>query len=74
MSDTIYNKIVVNGINAIDLTSDTVQASDVRLGKTVHINSGMIVTGTYVKQKPTFYTPTINISNDILTVTDQNGA
>ena len=41
-----YNKITLNGETKIDLTQDTVTAEDVALGKTFHLNSGEIATGT----------------------------
>jgi len=48
----LINKITLNSQTLIDLTSDTVLASDVGIGKTVHLASGEKVTGTqpqYIK-------------------------
>lgn len=45
-SDRIYNKVVYGGQTLIDLTGDTVQASDVINSKTFHDKSGASVTGT----------------------------
>lgn len=41
------NKVEANGETLIDLTNDTVQASDVLKGKTLHLASGVQVEGTY---------------------------
>ena len=41
-----YNKIVYGGSTLIDLTADTVEASDVLKGKTFHAKSGEAKTGT----------------------------
>ena len=46
MADKIYNKVVYGGQTLIDLTGDTVQASDVINSKTFHDKSGASVTGT----------------------------
>lgn len=40
------NKIIYNGNVLIDLTADTVTASDLKHGVTAHDNSGAIITGT----------------------------
>ncbi len=40
------NKVIYDGRTLIDLTSDTVEASDVINAKTFHAKSGQIVTGT----------------------------
>ena len=45
-----YNKITLNGETKIDLTQDTVTAGDVALGKTFHLSSGEIATGTHTTQ------------------------
>ena len=42
------NKIVINGDTKIDLSSDTVEASDVLSGKTFHDSQGVLRTGSYV--------------------------
>ena len=41
------NKVEANGQTLIDLTSDTATANDVLEGKTLHLSSGVIETGTY---------------------------
>ncbi len=41
------NKVVYFGRTLIDLTGDTVQAGDVREGKTFHAASGAPLTGTW---------------------------
>lgn len=54
-----YNKITLNGETKIDLTQDTVTAEDVALGKTFHLKSGEIATGTYTtKLQEKTVTPT----------------
>lgn len=45
MANTI-NKVIYGGDTLIDLTSDTVTASDILTGKTAHDKSGAIITGT----------------------------
>lgn len=45
MANTI-NKVIYGGDTLIDLTSDTVTASDILTGKTAHDKSGTIITGT----------------------------
>lgn len=40
------NKIIYGNTTLIDLTSDTVEASDILTGKTAHDKSGAIITGT----------------------------
>lgn len=42
----IINKVIYGGNTLIDLTSDTVTASDILTGKTAHDKSGAIITGT----------------------------
>lgn len=42
----IINKVIYGGNTLIDLTSDTVSASDLLSGKTAHDKSGAIITGT----------------------------
>lgn len=47
MADTkIYNKVVYGGKTLIDLTGDTIEASDVINGKTFHAKDGTTKTGT----------------------------
>lgn len=41
------NKVEANGQTLIDLTSDTATATDVIEGKTLHLASGAVATGTY---------------------------
>lgn len=45
MANTI-NKVIYGGDTLIDLTADTVTASDILTGKTAHDKSGAIITGT----------------------------
>lgn len=47
------NKIIFNGETLIDLTGDTVSASDVQSGKTFHLPSGETATGTSTKDSDT---------------------
>lgn len=47
------NKIIYGGEVKIDLTGDTVTASDVTLGKTFHDKAGDILTGTSTKDSDT---------------------
>lgn len=42
----LINKVIYGGDTLIDLTSDTVTASDVLTGKTAHDKSGAVITGT----------------------------
>ena len=46
MANTSINKVIYGGNTLIDLTSDTVTASDVQSGVTFHLPSGEIGTGT----------------------------
>lgn len=46
MANQYANKIVINGVTKIDLTGDTVSASDILSGKTAHDKSGAPITGT----------------------------
>ena len=46
MANTAINKVIYGGNTLIDLTSDTVTASDVHSGVTFHLPSGEIGTGT----------------------------
>lgn len=45
MSNNTINKVIYGGDTLIDLTSDTVTASDILTGKTAHDKSGTIITG-----------------------------
>ena len=48
MSNTVYNKVTVNGTTYIDLSQDTVaDASHIRQGYVGHLNDGTQVTGSY---------------------------
>lgn len=48
MSNTIYNKVTINGTTYMDLSQDTVaDASHIRQGYVGHLNDGTQVTGTY---------------------------
>lgn len=42
----VINKVIYGGNTLIDLTSDTITASDIINGKTAHDKSGAIITGT----------------------------
>ena len=44
------NKVDINGSTVLDLTSDTVTASNLVSGYTAHDKSGTVVTGTMVIQ------------------------
>lgn len=46
MANQYASKIVINGVTEMDLTADTVTASDILLGKTAHDRSGAPITGT----------------------------
>ena len=46
MADKLYNKIVYGGNTLIDLTGDTIEASDVINARTFHDKSGAVITGT----------------------------
>lgn len=46
MSNQYKNKVIYGGDTLIDLTSDTVTASDLAYGKTAHDKSGAVITGT----------------------------
>lgn len=47
MADTkLYNKVIYGGKVLIDLTADTVTASDIKKGVTAHDKSGATITGT----------------------------
>lgn len=47
MSDTVYNKVTLNGTTLIDLSEDTVtSAEDIRYDKVGHLADGTQVTGT----------------------------
>lgn len=46
MANTTINKVIYGGTTLIDLTGDTVSASDVLSGKTFHLASGATATGT----------------------------
>lgn len=41
------NKIISGGKVLIDLTSDTVTASDLKVGVTAHDKSGAVITGSF---------------------------
>ena len=48
MSNTIYNKVTIDGTTYIDLSEDTVSsANHIRQGYIGHLNDGTTVTGTY---------------------------
>ena len=46
MANTTYNKIIVNGVTKLDLTSDTITADKLLEGYTAHDKSGANITGT----------------------------
>ena len=58
----IINKVIYGGNTLIDLTSDTVTASDILTGKTAHDKSGAIITGTCAYDS--------NTSNDTATASE----
>lgn len=45
MANQYVNKVVINGVTKIDLTGDTVTASDILSGKTAHDRTGAPITG-----------------------------
>ena len=45
-NNTTVNKVIINGVTRLDLTSDTATPSDVAQGKTFHDASGALCTGT----------------------------
>ena len=47
------NKIIYDGNTLIDLTGDTITASDLAYGVTAHDNSGSAITGTSTKDSDT---------------------
>ena len=53
MANQHVNKVIYGGNTIIDLTSDTVTASDLAYGKTAHDKSGAIITGTSTKDADT---------------------
>lgn len=46
MANQYKNKVIFNGDVLIDLTADTITASDLAKGKTAHDKSGALITGT----------------------------
>ncbi len=56
------NKVVINNETKIDLSSDTVEVSDVMSGKTFHDSEGLLKTGTYVPTPE--WTAILNIMTD----------
>lgn len=62
MANNTINKVIYGGQTLIDLTSDTVSASDILTGKTAHDKSGAIITGTCDYDS--------NTSNDTATSSD----
>lgn len=58
----VINKVIYGGNTLIDLTSDTVTASDILTGKTAHDKSGAIITGTCAYDS--------NTSNDTATASE----
>lgn len=57
-----YNKFVINNETKLDLSSDTVEVSDVMSGKTFHDSEGLLKTGTYVPTPE--WTAILNIMTD----------
>ena len=53
MTNTNINKVIYGGTTLIDLTSDTITASDLAYGKTAHDKSGAVITGTSTKDSTT---------------------
>lgn len=62
MANNTINKVIYGGQTLIDLTSDTVSASDILTGKTAHDKSGAIITGSCDYDS--------NTSNDTATSSD----
>lgn len=57
-----YNKFVINNETKLDLSSDTVDVTDVMSGKTFHDSNGLLKTGTYVPTPE--WTAILNITTD----------
>lgn len=53
MANQYVNKVIYGGNTLIDLTSDTITASDLAYGKTAHDKSGAVITGTSTKDADT---------------------
>lgn len=53
MPNQYVNKVIYAGDTLIDLTSDTAIAADVAYGKTFHLKSGAVATGTSTKDADT---------------------
>lgn len=47
------NKVVINNEVKLDLTADTIEATDLALGKTAHDRTGAVITGTSTKDSDT---------------------
>jgi hypothetical protein len=62
MATNTINKVIYGGNTLIDLTGDTVTASDILTGKTAHDKSGTIITGSCSYDA--------NTSNDTATASD----
>ena len=65
MPDILRNKVIYDGNVLIDLTGDTVEASDVASGKSFHLPSGAIATGTNTKDSDT--SDATAVASEILT-------
>lgn len=53
MANEYTNKVIYDGNTLIDLTGDTVERADVASGKTFHLPSGEVTTGTNTKDADT---------------------
>ena len=75
MSNTVYNKVTINGTSYIDLSQDTVsEASHIRQGYVGHLNDGTTVTGTYSGGSPSLQAKTnISPSTSSQTITPDQG-
>ena len=62
MSNTVYNKVTLNGTTLIDISSDTVDAAHLLSGYTAHDNSGAAITGTYTPSSAPSLQAKTNIS------------
>ena len=75
MSNTVYNKVTINGTTYIDLSQDTVaSASHIRQGYVGHLNDGTTVTGTYSGASTTTVIPqqTLSTPSEYTYITNYN--
>lgn len=66
-------KVTLNGVTLIDLTGDTVTASDILQGKVAHRSDGSTITGTYVPTTVSLTTGSANPTESSQHITPPNG-